>query len=93
MDPAGSDISQALALSRNENGNKLNRTASSETSLILNVEHTLRKEAICRPGSSCSRLSNCTEFCTIFIILDLISKVGASIVGLIILGCRPSRPG
>ncbi|KAJ0725229.1 hypothetical protein HanPI659440_Chr12g0456401 [Helianthus annuus] len=92
MDPAGSDISQALALSRNENGNNLNRTTSSETSLMLNVEHTLRKAAMCHPGSSCSRPSNCTEFCTILIMLDLISKVGASIVGLIILGSKPVPP-
>ena len=52
MEPVGSELSHALTLSLDENGNSLNLIASSEAPLALNISQISKKLATWRFGSS-----------------------------------------
>jgi len=59
IDPGGSELSHALALSLNENGNKHKRIAYVEAPFIFNVSQTSNKIDRCKFASSIEDPPNC----------------------------------
>ena len=89
IDPLWREFNHCLARFLNENGNSLNLIASLVAPFILNVSQTSRKLAMWAFGSSSYNISNMTNYCAIWIILGLISKLLVVTVGLIILDLVP----
>lgn len=61
IEPMNNEFNQCFTLSHGENENNLNRMASSDILLYLNVQQIFRKFVICALGSSDGKSLNWTD--------------------------------